>query len=238
MGHGSPQESGSNEKRSTEWTLTDEALRDGIQSTTRYRNKRTEGMRNRDRPYAAHSPSSYCPGRKGMATGGMAASRNGYGAYRVTKPRSGLRMAPRSGYIPRTSSPANVPFYHNTLGSQASSSAASIPGIKMEPHYLDGHSTPEDYGMIMCDGSGMMHHTPQSSFEAAGAETQNMFRTSAHPQQPLAPQQFSYGAGHDMHIGYHAPGEEAHVAMPVTTGNFDPTMTHAFCDWDPQAPRF
>ncbi|KAG9258195.1 uncharacterized protein F5Z01DRAFT_693156 [Emericellopsis atlantica] len=234
MGQASPQEAGSsNEKRSTEWTLTDEAIRSGVQSTTRYRNKKSEAIRNRDRAYAASPQSSYYF-RQGTVPGSVAASRNGYCAYRVTKPRSGLRMAPRSGYIPRTSSPAEMPYYHNTLLSQASPAATPIPGIGMETHHLEGPSTADKYAMMMGDGSGIIHQPTQSPFEM---EPQNLFLTGPHPPQHLAPeQQFSYDH-HDMRMGYHAPGD-THVAMPVTTAGFDPTMTHSFCDWDPQGPRF
>ncbi|KAI6782334.1 Fork head domain transcription factor-like protein [Emericellopsis cladophorae] len=236
MGQASLQETGSsNEKRSTEWTLTDEAIRSGVQSTTRYRNKKSEAIRNRDRSHAASPQSSYYHLGQGTVPSSATASRNGYCAYRVTKPRSGLRMALRSGYIPRTSSPAEMSYYHSTLLSQASPAATPIPGMGMEPHHFEGPFTADKYAMMMSDGSGMVHHQPtQSPFEM---ESQNLFLTDPHPPQHLTPpEHFSYG-DHDMRMGYHAPGD-THVSMPVTTADFDPTLTHSFCDWDPQGPRF
>jgi hypothetical protein len=108
----------------------------------------------------------------------------------------------------------------------------------MEPHQPeDPSASAENYGMMMVgDGSDMIHHPTQLSFEVPGAEAQNAFLAGPHPPQHLASQQFLYN-DNDVRLGYHAPGV-AHVSMPATTTGFDPAMAHAYCDWDPQAPRF
>lgn len=169
-----PQPSG-DPKRSTEWTLTDDAINNGIQSTTRYRNKKNDKDRERASYYAQEAHNF----RQGIAANRLASTRNREFPSRVTKAyRYPMRSAPTSGYFARTSSPQGQ-WYTDALLSQATSQE---PHIKTEPGMplMPSTTGPDSYGLMMPDHQ-MMH--AGGPFDMPAHTSPSMYPIGAHSQQ-------------------------------------------------------
>ena len=243
-------QSSTDPKRSTEWTLTDEAIARGIQSTTRYRNKKNEG-RDRDRQNRHHHQVGaghilYHPSSHSLRHGVSANRFPG----RVSKAhRHGghdLRAAPTSGFIARTSSPYyQDAFMAHALAGQAQQQQHPTkmdPGVTTTlrrpppppPPGTAGSETP--YGMMMHQHhhhQGMVHTGPAFDMSAAGGANGQgpppMYLGP--PPPPQGP--FPYDTA-DVNLGY-PPTDTTGVAADDANHSarlFDPAnMPDGLCDW-------
>lgn len=199
-------QSNSDPKKSTEWTLTDDAIENGIQSTTRYRNKK--GDKDRERQYYAQDSHGF---RHGIAANRLASPRNREFPSRVAKPyqRPYFMRAPTSGYFNRTSSPHGQ-WYSQALYEQAT---GQDQNIKTEPGLstLQGTTGPDSYGLMMPDHQMMHTGVP---YDMPTNSSQSMYPIGGH-SQPSAP--FPFGTS-DVQLGYPGAGDGADAnrfATPV-----------------------
>lgn len=212
-------------KRSTEWTLTDEAITGGVQSTTRYRNKKND-RRVRDRHHhggaanhALYHPSEHTL-RHGPPANRFAPPRNREFPGRVSKAHrhggQGLRMAPTSGFIARTSSP----YYQDAFLAQAM--AGQTQPLKMDPSMMalppsSAAAGPDGYGMMIPDHQNMMH--------GGNGQVPSMYLGP--PPPPHGP--FPYDTT-DVSLSY--PGTEGATDANRSARLFDAAhMQDGFCEW-------
>ena len=203
-------------KRSTEWTLTDDAIAGGIQSTTRYRNKKNDGREARARQ--AHL--GFCP----PAAAGRSSSSSRYGfvansrigpltrgrqhpariskAHRLNTqlPQHHLRLVgdASAGFLSRTSSPAMGSYsqgnHHETM---LASGERTSPPIKLEPDmpYLAQSQAQDPYGMVLTE------QTPSLMSSDSGPVSSSLYMSGT-PQDTPSHGTFPYHAN-ELHMMYH-----------------------------------
>ena len=199
-------EQNSDPKRSTEWTLTQEAIENGIQSTTRYRNKKSD--KDKDRSYYVNDAHGF---RHGIAANRLASTRSAY-PYRVNKVYRDypVRHGPTSGHFARTCSPQGQWFpYGDALISHVTSQASSQgQNIKTEPDVatLQVSTGVDHYGLIMQDPQ-MMHNGIPFDMSTSGGYSM------AAPSQPTGP--FPYGTS-DVHLGYSGTGNDPPLPADIS----------------------
>lgn len=195
----------SDPKRSTEWTLTDDAIKNGIQSTTRYRNKKND--KDRERSYYAQEFGH------GIAANRLASGRNRDFSSRVSKPYQRgyhpVRLAPTSGYFARASSPHSQ-WLNDVFMREATS---PVQNIKAEPGLstLPSTTSADTYGLIMPEHQ-MMHAGVPFDMPAS---SQSMYSIGGHSQPP-GPFPFEPS---EVHVGYPGTGDGVDAAS-----GFDPAV--------------
>lgn len=211
-------------KRSTEWTLTEDAVSNGIQSTTRYRNKKQEkeAKEKEGKPTPrSHHHSFYHPSGSNSLRNGPNGNRQILGprsrdtSSRVSKiHRHGMTSS--SPFIARVSSPTSGSYYQSKLLNYAGPPQAQ--SIKIEPSLA---SAPDPYGMMM----------PNQNMLPSVTSAYDLSCNDSHgsPMYPPPQNSFPYGPA-DVHIGYPSADNGLDSSRPGRV--FDITnMPDGLCDW-------
>lgn len=202
-------------KRSTEWTLQDWAITDGIQSTTRYRGNKGKDDSRKDKamPRSAHHP-YYHSSSHGLSSRNRVHSSRIHKIYRPT-----LRSAPtsHSHYMPRTPASVMLPSVY-----QDHYLSGSLRQPKMEPGMPSCTTSAETYPMMIPDQHGMMH-SGHDNYALSNSASSGMYM--GNPQQG---HEFPYTTA-DVQLGYPGDGTATDGGRRL---EFDPNMSHSLYTWN------